>query len=106
APPSAARNSASRSRPLKEMLMRLSALILVLALPDDGDRVLEKAADAASWSNLEIAKEPKAQIERTPEGTLKITFAGGRWPTVAMSAVPEDWTPWKSFAADVTVSRS
>lgn len=23
-----------------------------------------------------------------------------------MSAVPDDWTPWKSFAAEVTVSRN
>ena len=83
----------------------LYVLLPVLALPDDGDRILDKALDAASWSNLEIAKEPKAQIAPCPEG-FKITFAGGRWPTVATTAVPDDWTPWKTLAAEVTVERS
>src|SRR5262245_53290497 len=86
--------------------MKALALLLILAIPDEGDRVLEKATVATSWTNLDQPKEPKAEIERTSKGTLKITFAGGRWPTVAMSDVPGDWTPWKSMAAEVVVSRN
>jgi hypothetical protein len=92
--------------------MRTFALILILAIPagrDDGDLVLfdfEKAEEAAAWSNLEIAKEPAAKIELSPQHSLKITFAGGRWPSISTSAIPEDWTPWKTLAAEVTVSRT
>jgi hypothetical protein len=85
--------------------MKALALVLVLAIPDDADRLLEKASEAGSWVNLEGSKEPAAKIERTAEGTLRITFAGGRWPTLATSAIPEDWSPWKSLAAEVTVGR-
>jgi len=85
--------------------MKVLALCLVLAIPDDGDRLLEKATEAGSWNPLESSKEPKAKVERTSDGALRITFAGGRWPTVATSAIPDDWTPWKSFAAEVTVGR-
>jgi hypothetical protein len=87
--------------------MKAFALILVLSLPaagDDADRVLDKALEAASWSNLELAKEPKAKVEQLPDG-IKVSFAGGRWPTLVSQAVPDDWTPWKTLAADVTVGR-
>src|SRR6185295_5069051 len=86
--------------------MRTLALCLILAIPDDGDRVLDKAADAASWTNLELTKEPKATLVKAADGSLQITFAGGRWPSIACSSVPEDWTPWKTFAAEVTVGRT
>ena len=85
--------------------MRVLALCLVLAIPDDGDRLLEKAAQAGSWVPLEGSKEPQAKVDPAPDGALRITFAGGRWPTVASSEIPQDWSPWKSFAADVTVAR-
>ena len=88
--------------------MKAIGLILILAVPavpDDGDRALDKALDAASWTNLESAKEPKAKIDRAGDG-FRITFAGGRWPTIATAAVPEDWTSWKTFAAEITVGRN
>jgi hypothetical protein len=85
--------------------MKVLALCLVLAVPDDGDRLLDKAAEAGAWAPLEISKDPRAKVERTAEGTLRVTFAGGHWPTIATSAIPEDWTPWKTFAAEVTVGR-
>jgi len=85
--------------------MKALALCLILAIPDDGDRVLEKAADAASWQDLGLAKEPKAKVERGPAGRFRIVYAGGRWPTVATSEIPEDWSPWKTLAAEVTVER-
>ncbi|MBI3857248.1 MAG: DNRLRE domain-containing protein [Planctomycetes bacterium] len=42
-------------------------------------------------------------MHRSP---LKVSFAGGRWPSVRTGAVPEDWSPWKSLTAEVTVGRS
>jgi hypothetical protein len=88
---------------VKEDLMRVLTICLLLATPslrDEGDRAL----DPAAWAALEAAKEPKAKVERLPDG-IRISFAGGRWPTVATSAVPEDWSPWKSLAAEVRVDR-
>lgn len=88
--------------------MLICGILWAAAPGDDGDRALfmfDKAEEAAAWTNLEIGKEPAAKAELTPDKTLKITFAGGQWPSVATSAVPEDWTPWKTLAAEVTVGR-
>jgi hypothetical protein len=91
--------------------MKTLALILILGAPslrDDGDRVLfdfDKEEDAAAWSALDSARDPKAALARSSDKALRITFAGGRWPSVATSAVPEDWSPWKTLAAEVTVTR-
>ena len=97
--------------------MRMTALVLLLSVaasPDDGDHLLfdfEKEGEAAAWSNLELAKEPKVQIATSDQNatsgrkSLKLTFSGGRWPTVKTSSVPEDWTPWKTLAVDVHVGR-
>ena len=89
-----------------------------LAAPKPKEVVLfdfETPADLAAWSNLTLEdarqKEPAAKLELSPESatrgkqSLKITFAGGRWPTVTTTAVPGDWMPFWTFAADVTVSR-
>jgi hypothetical protein len=75
----------------------------------------EYADDVAAWSNLvppgSAPKEPAVKIERVAEHatsgkhSLKLTFAGGRWPTVTTTHVLPDWTPYQTFAADVTVSR-
>src|SRR6185436_10866635 len=89
--------------------MLICAILSTAAMGDDGDRVLftfDKAEEAAAWANLELAKEPAAKVELTPAKSLKVTFAGGRWPSVATAAVPEDWTPWKTLTAEVTVGRS
>jgi len=88
--------------------MLIGAILSAVAMADDGDRVLftfEKAEEAAAWSNLDAVKEPAAKVELTSTKTLRISFSGGRWPSVATAAVPEDWTPWKSLAAEVTVGR-
>ncbi|HEX3152487.1 MAG TPA: hypothetical protein VHR66_30720, partial [Gemmataceae bacterium] len=78
------------------------------------DRVLfdfEEASEAAAWSPLAIGKEPAPKIERVAEQatagkhSLKITFAGGTWPTVQTTAIPADWDGWQTFRADVTVTR-
>jgi hypothetical protein len=82
------------------------------------ERVLfdfETAADVAAWANLELPgakeKEPPVKIERSAEhatsgrSSLKLTFAGGHWPTVTTTQVLDDWLPYQTFLADVTVSR-
>ena len=75
----------------------------------------EDAAELKAWSNLELPdakqKEPPARFELSTEHatsgkhSLKITFAGGRWPTLTTTQVPADWLPHQTFKADVTVSR-
>ncbi|HYT87852.1 MAG TPA: DNRLRE domain-containing protein [Gemmataceae bacterium] len=73
----------------------------------------EDPADVKVWSSLELpgAREPAVKRERVAEHatsgkhSLKLTFAGGRWPTVTTSAVPDDWESYQTFRADVTVSR-
>ena len=72
-------------------------------------------ADLKAWSNLELPnpkqKEPPARIELATEHatsgkhSLKITFAGGNWPAITTTQIPDDWTPYQTFKADVTVSR-
>ncbi|MFO0966758.1 MAG: DNRLRE domain-containing protein [Gemmataceae bacterium] len=73
----------------------------------------EDAAALKDWSNLDSgkAREPAARIERSTEHatsgkhSLKITFAGGRWPTITTTNVPANWMPYWTFKADVTVGR-
>lgn len=75
----------------------------------------DDAADLKAWSNLESpdakAKEPPARIELSTDHatsgkhSLKITFAGGHWPTVTTTQVPADWMPYWTFKADVTANR-
>jgi hypothetical protein len=57
----------------------------------------EEPADLKAWSNLELPdardKEPPVKIEFVAENAtsgkrcLKLTFAGGRWPTVTTAQV-------------------
>lgn len=75
----------------------------------------EEADDLKSWKNLEVedakVQESAARLERSTENatlgkhSLKITFAGGAWPTVATTSVAADWSAWPTFEADVTVGR-
>jgi hypothetical protein len=75
----------------------------------------ENPADVKAWSNLEMsdvkAKEPPVQITLAPEHatsgkhSLKLTFAGGNWPTVTTTEVLNDWLPYQTIEADVTVAR-
>lgn len=86
--------------------------------PTVPDKVLfdfEDAAELKAFVNLEPPeikhKEPAAKWELSTENatsgkhSLKITFAGGRWPTLSSTQVLDDWTPYQTFLADVTVSR-
>jgi len=38
--------------------MNALALCLILAIPDDGDRLLDKALVAGAWAYVEGSKEP------------------------------------------------
>ena len=75
-------------------------------------------ADLKAWSqflpdNLKVpgAKEPPVKIELSGENAasgkrcLKLTFSGGKYPTVTTHSPLEDWTVYNSFKADVTASR-
>ena len=75
----------------------------------------EEAPDLKAWTNLALPdakeKEPPAKIELSTDHatsgkrSLKITFAGGSWPTITTTQVLDDWLPYNSFEADVMVSR-
>ena len=73
----------------------------------------EQAADLKGWANLELPKaaEPAVKIELAADHatsgkqSLKLTFAGGQWPTVTTEQVSQDWLRFDTFKADVTVSR-
>jgi hypothetical protein len=105
------------------MSILLCSLLSVFA-QDGGDRVLfdfEKPEDAARWSNLVIAdpttadkrfqKEPPATWSLSTENatsgshSLKVTFEGGRWPTITTALPPEDWMAYHRLTADITVTR-
>jgi hypothetical protein len=98
----------------------LSYSILLAAEPKSAAKQVvlfdfEDPADVKAWSNLELPdanqKEPPVHIELVTENatsgkhSLKITFAGGRWPTITTTQVPADWMPYWTFKADVTTSR-
>jgi hypothetical protein len=107
------------------MRLLFSSVILVLTLPSllmygdkPADKVLfvfEEEADLKAWSNLAPPdtkeKEPPAKIELSTDHatsgkhSLKVTFAGGSWPTITTTQVLDDWLPYNTFLADVTVSR-
>jgi hypothetical protein len=97
------------------LVMTSSAADPKPAAPDKVIFDFEDAADLKAWSNLELPdakqKEPPVKIELSTENatsgkhSLKLTFAGGRWPTITTTQIPDDWTPWQTFQADVTVSR-
>ncbi|HVR87397.1 MAG TPA: hypothetical protein VMU54_23935, partial [Planctomycetota bacterium] len=105
-------------------MSQLLAALLGVLVQDAGERVLfdfEKPQDADRWSNLEIAdpasadrrreKEPPAtwsiSTENATSGShsLKVTFDGGRWPTLTTALDPEDWTGYHRLCADITVTR-
>jgi hypothetical protein len=74
----------------------------------------EKAEDLKAWTNLDLkgaGVKEAARIERSTDmatsgkHSLKITFAGGAWPTLTTTSVPDDWNAWHTLQADVAVSR-
>jgi hypothetical protein len=93
------------------------ATMLAIDAANPAEEVLfdfEDQRELGAWSNLDLgdaAKEPPAKWEQSGEHatsgqqSLKITFAGGTWPTLTTTQVPADWMPDETFLADVTVSR-
>jgi hypothetical protein len=105
-------------RPLVLLLLFLLPAVSVAGGDKVADKVLfdfEQPGDLKAWSNLESpdgkAKEPPVRIEQSTEHatsgkhSLKLTFAGGSWPTITTTQVLDDWLPYKTLHADVTVSR-
>ena len=115
---------AVRAQPVWKTGLRMVCLFasteaVAAEIPAATDQVLfdfEEATDIAAWRNLQLPdakiKEPPVRIERVAENatlgkhSLKLTFAGGAWPSVITNRVPEDWTSWNTFHADVTATRS
>jgi len=104
--------------------MKYLALCLCLAgaRPGGDERVLfdfETPEEASCWSTLgvppdadkRIREEPPATVALSPENvssrkhSLKLTFAGGRWPTVTTALPNEDWMPFHRLKADLWVTR-
>jgi hypothetical protein len=75
----------------------------------------EDETDLKAWTDLKLPdakeKEPPAKIELSTDHatsgkrSLKISFAGGTWPTITTTQVLDNWLPYQTFLADVTVSR-
>jgi hypothetical protein len=75
----------------------------------------EDPAGIKTWTDLVLPgakdKEPPVKVEQSADHatagnhSLKLTFSGGRWPTIATEGVSQDWLAYKTFTADVTVSR-
>src|SRR5262245_32988642 len=101
------------------MIRALLILVVLSSLPLRAAETtlfdFEAPTDLAAWSNLRLAgakeQEPEMKFERVAEHatagkhSLKLTFAGGRWPTLSTAAVPEDWAEFHTLQADITVSR-
>ena len=90
-----------------------SLLAVILVTPLAHAQVVEevlfdftKEGALKHWSNLELpkVKEPPVKME-TDNGRLMLTFAGGNWPTVTTTKVAENWMPFHTFKATLTVSR-
>jgi hypothetical protein len=92
---------------------------------DDKDQVLfafEGASAAQDWApvrlpdiekdspapHIEVITDPKATATNGQAGKrLKITFAGGEWPTIGTTNIPVqgNWKSFQTLKADLTVDR-
>jgi len=79
------------------------------------DAAVKAAADPAKVKPykplVQHAKEPAVKIAWTTEGAtgkgaMKLTYAGGRFPTITTRPPLDDWRPYRTFSADVTASRT
>jgi hypothetical protein len=104
----------------REPAVKAFANIDVYALREGEARAaIEAAARAATnpatapayKSPASMPSEPAVRIERSAPGAdgkcgLKLTFAGGRMPTISAPCLLDDWRPYQGFVADVTASRT
>ncbi len=83
-------------------------------LPDRMMFDFENEAELTAWFPLQLPKRqqeppvafaPSGQNATSGKRSLKITFAGGEWPTLATTNIPQDWAGYETFKADVTVDR-
>ena len=75
----------------------------------------EDEAEVKGWQQTQLPKaktpEPEVQLAlatqhfTSGQHALKLTYAGGTFPTIASKRVPEDLTPYGTLKADVTVGR-
>ena len=76
-----------------------------------------EAKDAVEgWENLVLQQskeqEPAVKLEQATEHatagkqSLKLTFAGGNWPTVTTTKVDDAWLRYQTFQADVFATRA
>jgi hypothetical protein len=106
-------------RPLGLLVLMLIPVGAIRGADEPAKKVIydfEDPTDLKGWSNLALTgakeKEPLVKIERSTDHatsgkhSLKLTFAGGVWPTVTTESVSQDWLAYKTFKAEVTVSRS
>src|SRR5262245_58178801 len=86
-----------------------------------GERIVfdfEDPIEISAWSSAPVAGNPATKVKDPPprfelsndnatsgKHSLKITFAGGEWPTIATTRVPADWLTHQTFCADVIVPR-
>lgn len=80
------------------------------------DEAAKKAADPAQVAPFKApvqpAKEPAVKLEWTTEGAssgkraMKLTFAGGRMPTIATKPALDDWRTYRALHATVTAPRT
>ena len=106
---------------MRQFLSGLTVVLLAsltLAQEPPAEELLfnfEETAELKAWSVLDPSDPPgeKSEIkfELVPKEatsgkqSLQITFAGGTWPALTTTNIPDDWTTWQSFHADVTVSQ-
>jgi hypothetical protein len=103
----------------------LSGVLTRGATAEDKDQILfnfEGPSAAKQWAPvklpdvdteqpaaaIEIVPSPKANADDRPQGKcLKITFAGGDWPTVGTTTipVPGNWKSFQTIKAELTVDR-
>lgn len=105
------------------LIPALALVVVPSALSRAADPPAEKVvydfddfAGVKAWANSLHTegggKEPPVKVEQSTDHaaagkhSLKLTFAGGRWPTVGTDAVSQDWLAFKTFKADVTAGRS
>ncbi|HEX7897694.1 MAG TPA: DNRLRE domain-containing protein [Planctomycetota bacterium] len=89
---------------IASIAFRPLALGILLLAAGGEDTLFDFEKDVAGWEAAPGGKEPPAVVERAGGG-LKVTFAGGTWPTVASTRVPADWTAYKTLTAEVEAPR-
>lgn len=101
------------------ILLAAAMAINVVSAAEPAQEVLlydfEDAAVLKGWSHLELPgaaeQEPAVKLAivanhaTAGKSCLKLTFAGGQFPTVTTADVLVDWLPYPTFKADVTVDR-